>query len=138
MPSPTALAVAALTGLTAGLAAQPPVLELGPERFEQSATAWPADNAALETLPVTDRGGQAHGRVVDVLRHPDGSLAALRIEWTGPQARTRFQIEHPVRFLDYRPDVPRVVAHQSWPELESGFSEARTAPGPVPPRAGTA
>lgn len=116
--------------------ARPQVLDLDGER--DVAAALPVATADLKSLRVTDRTGTARGQVVEVLRLPDDSVTALQISWTGPQAAPGMTIEHPVQFLDFRPETRRIVVHQSWSELQAGYSAALSAPDPAPPRAGSA
>ena len=132
----TRLAGAALGSLMIAGFVQPPVLELG-NRAPEAAIALPASTDTLETLPVTDRTGIAHGTVIGVLRRPDDSVAALEIAWTGPQAVPGMTIEHADGFLDYRPHERQIVVDQSWSELIAGYRTASAAPAPQPPRAGT-
>jgi hypothetical protein len=130
------LAGALLASLFASGIARPPDLIL--DGKDGTAAILPSDTGVLETLPVVDSSGAARGRVVEVFRLPDHSVSALEIAWTSPQGAAGITIEHPVQFLDFRPDARRIVTHHSWRELLSGYGAAVTAPDPLPPRAGSA
>lgn len=132
----TLLAGALFASVFATGIARPPVLNL--DGNGTAAAALPSDTAALQALPVIDRTGRARGRIVEVFRLPDDSVTALEIAWTGPDGAAGITIEHPVQFLRFRPDSRRIVARQSWRELQEGYSAALSAPDPAPPRAGSA
>lgn len=134
MHSLTLLAGAMAASLVAGSAIRPP--EPDTNGTESLAAALPVYSESLSGMPVLDRTGAAQGLVVDVLRMPDQSVTALVIAWTGPDGMSGMTIEHPVQFLDFQPETQRVIARQSWAELQSGYRSARAAPDPVPPRTG--
>ena len=134
MHSLTLLAGAMATSLLAVSVIRPPEPETS--GTESLAAALPVQTGSLDDMPVVDRTGTAQGFVAEVLRMPDQSVMALVIAWTGPDGQSGMTIEHPVPFLDYQPETQRIVARQSWEELQSGYRSAHAAPDPDPPRTG--